>query len=88
MPLPLCSSRELLRAFKRLGFRATPASKRTSGTHVTVRKDDATGARTTTLILGKKEIPRGTLRGILDDAGVSEDEFLRALGRRGRDGRR
>jgi hypothetical protein len=37
----------------------------------------------TTVILGRKEIPRGTLRNILRLAGVSDPEFIRAL-RKGR----
>ena len=37
----------------------------------------------TVVILGRKEVPRGTLRDILRLANVSDDEFLRAL-RKGR----
>jgi hypothetical protein len=36
----------------------------------------------TVVVLGRKEIPRGTLRSILKLASVSEDQFIRALGRR------
>ena len=37
----------------------------------------------TVVVLGRKEIPRGTLRDILGLASVSDEEFLRAL-RKGR----
>ena len=38
----------------------------------------------TVIILGKREIPRGTLRSMLKLGNVSESEFLRAVGKRRR----
>jgi predicted RNA binding protein YcfA (HicA-like mRNA interferase family) len=38
----------------------------------------------TVIILGRKEIPRGTLRGILRLGNISESDFFRAVGKRRR----
>ena len=70
--LPLCSSRQVVSALKRLGFKRGKAGK---GSHQSYVR----GSAVVIVIEGKKEIPRGTLKSILQQAGVSEEEFLRAL---------
>jgi len=55
---------------ERLGF----AFKRQSGSHVILRRGNR-GC----LVPMHREISRGTLRGILDQAGVSLEEFTDAL---------
>ena len=68
--LPDVSGREARRALERLGF----AFKRQSGSHVILRRGNR-GC----LVPMHREISRGTLRGILDQAGVSLEEFTDAL---------
>lgn len=59
-------------ALRRIGFTEV---KKSRGRHQSFRK----GSRVTVVVLGKREVPRGTLRGILELAGVSADEFLANL---------
>jgi hypothetical protein len=42
------------------------------------------GKDVTTIILGRKEIPRGTLKGILEIANVTPEDFIAALGKKRR----
>lgn len=69
--LPRVSGRQTIRALERLGFRAV----RQRGSHVVLRKDSPDGAVGCVVPL-HRELATGTLRGILDQAGVSEDEFV------------
>jgi predicted RNA binding protein YcfA (HicA-like mRNA interferase family) len=77
--LPLCSSDEIIAALRRAGF--TPTS-RTGGSHLTMERK--TGRRTivTVVVMGKKEVPRPTLRNILRLAEITQTDFLRYLRRR------
>ena len=75
--LPLVSSREVIRALECAGFKRgakSPGSHQVFAKHL----DDGT-TQTTVMVLGKKEIPRGTLKSILERAGLSDDEFVRLL---------
>lgn len=79
--LPLVSSKDLLSALRRLGFKELPKS--TGGSHLSLYRERPDGTKdTTVIVLGKREIPRGTLANILRLAGVSRDEFIKALGKR------
>jgi predicted RNA binding protein YcfA (HicA-like mRNA interferase family) len=69
---PVVSGEEAVRAFERLGFRIV----RRRGSHVAVRKDTPDGAHGTTVPM-HDEIARGTLGGILRQAGVDVEEFFR-----------
>lgn len=81
--LPLVSSAKLVRALIRLGFSADPHPS--GGSHLSMYRERPDGRRdVTVVVLGKKEIPRGTLRDILRLGNVSDAEFLRVLGRRRR----
>ena len=71
---PVVSGAAAVKAFERLGFRAS----RQRGSHVVVRKDTPDGARGTTVPL-HAEIARGTLAGMLRQAGVDPDEFFKVL---------
>lgn len=72
--LPPVKDRELIRVLKRLGFFEHPER----GTaHLVFAHPD--GRRTTVSRHPGKDIPRGTLRGILQDANISPDEFRRLL---------
>ena len=69
---PLLSGREVVRAFERAGFRII--SQR--GSHIKIRND----SRLITLIIpGHREVDRWTLKGILRDAEMSVEEFLKLI---------
>jgi len=68
--LPDVSGKEARRALDRLGF----VFKRQRGSHVILRR----GNRGCVVPM-HREISRGTLRGILEQAGVSVEEFIDAL---------
>ena len=66
MALP--SSDEVISALIRDGFR--PRGK-SGGSHQVFRKELPKETRTVVVPLGKKEIPRGTLRSIIRQAGLT-----------------
>jgi predicted RNA binding protein YcfA (HicA-like mRNA interferase family) len=68
--LPVVSGAEAIRAFERLGF----AVVRQRGSHIVLRR-----AESGCVVPNHREIKTGTLAGILKQAGVSSEEFLRAL---------
>ena len=61
-------SDEVLRKLKRAGF----VERRSSGSHIVLRHPDG---RQTYVALHPGDIPTGTMRAILRQAGFSEDEF-------------
>ena len=69
--LPVCSGAEVIRALERLGFRVV----RQRGSHVMLRKGVA-GC----VVPLHRELKRGTLSGILRQAGVSAAEFFNSFG--------
>ena len=74
--VPLVSSKKTVAALRRLGF----TDARTEGSHMTMkRKRDEGGFDITVVVLGMKEIPRGTLRQALALGGVTVEEFSDAL---------
>ena len=77
--VPLCSSEQAVRALHRAGF--TPA-RRSAGSHQAFVKAGGGGApsRAVIVVLAKSQIPRGTLRAILRQAGLSVDEVISYLG--------
>ena len=70
-PLP---SGEVVRALERLGFTRV----RQRGSHLVLKRAIA-GSSNTCVVPMHDEVKVGTLRGILRQAGVSVDEFLRSL---------
>jgi predicted RNA binding protein YcfA (HicA-like mRNA interferase family) len=68
--LPDVSGKEARRALERMGF----VFKRQSGSHVILRR----GSRGCVVPM-HREINRGTLKGILEQAGVTADEFIANL---------
>ena len=77
MSLPLISSKELCAALTRLGFVSAHGDSATSGSHDVWVSDDG---RACTVTLGKNPVARGTLRSILRQASLSEDDLRLALG--------
>ena len=76
-PLPLVSSDRLVAALRRLGF--TDGPYHGSSHNSMWRQRDDGGKDVAVVVLAKKEIPRGTLKAILELANVSPEEFRRAL---------
>ena len=72
MKPPLVSGARVVKAFKRAGFRVIGQR----GSHVKLFRD----ADESTLIVPlHREVDRWTLKGILSDAGISVEEFVRLL---------
>jgi predicted RNA binding protein YcfA (HicA-like mRNA interferase family) len=70
--LPHVSGAEVVRALKNMGF----VIARQRGSHIVLRR----GARGC-VVPNHREIKTGTLSGILKQAGLTADEFIRALQR-------
>jgi len=68
--LPATDSRLVVKVLKNLGFQLI----RQSGSHATYRHPD--GRWTIVSVHPGKTIPKGTLRKIIRDAGLTVDEFL------------
>jgi predicted RNA binding protein YcfA (HicA-like mRNA interferase family) len=74
--LPILSSKIIVSVLKKEGFE--PAPKRGKGSHLAfVKKAD--GKSRLVIVPDKKEIPKGTLLSILDQAGLTKDEFMNIL---------
>ena len=73
----LCSSRELTAALERLGCYPGRAGR---SSHRSYHRDMPDGRRLTApVVLGRREVARGTLRNILRWLEISEAEFEAAL---------
>jgi len=76
MRLPSLSSKQIIRALRASGFVEAP--DRGKGSHRAFFKKDAKGRIRLVIVPQGKDIPRGTLLAILDQSGLSKEEF-RAL---------
>ncbi|MBW1705297.1 MAG: type II toxin-antitoxin system HicA family toxin [Deltaproteobacteria bacterium] len=74
--LPIISSKEIVKALRAAGFENAP--KRGKGSHIAMMKRDHDRTRLV-VIPDRKNIPRGTLRAILDQAGLTREEFQNLL---------
>ena len=70
---PSLSSKQVIKALKSIGFEDAP--KRGKGSHIAFVKREP-GKIRLVIIPNRKIIPKGTLRSILDQAGLTRDEFL------------
>ncbi len=68
--LPVISAAEAIKALERLGFTVV----RQRGSHIVLRRDSS-GC----VVPNHRELKIGTLSGVLKQAGVSLDEFIKAL---------
>ena len=68
--LPALRPREVIRALERVGWRIV----RQRGSHVSLHK--AGYPNVVTVPLNNRDISRGTLQGIINDAELSTEEFL------------
>lgn len=71
--LPVISGDALVRALRRAGWEVV----RQRGSHVRLKHPDR---RTPLTVPLHRELKRGTLAGILGDAGLDSDEFRQLLG--------
>ena len=73
-PLPIIRDKQLIKVLKKLGF----SEHRRKGTsHLIMVHPD--GLRTTVPIHPGKDMPRGTLKGILRDLEISTEGFIKLL---------
>ena len=66
--LPSMRAREVVAILKRAGF----VDDRQKGSHLALAK----GSRTATVPMHPSDLPKGTIRSIIDQAGMTVDEFL------------
>src|SRR3989338_6307694 len=71
--LPNIKGKQLLKILQGIGYDLDHIQ----GSHHILRRSD--GKKTTIPIHGNKEIPRGTLLGILSDLDISKEEFITLL---------
>lgn len=75
--LPSLSSSRIIKALRRSGFVEAP--DRGKGSHRAFTKRDLSGTIRLTIVPKGRDIPKGTLLEILDQAGLTRDEFLALL---------
>jgi predicted RNA binding protein YcfA (HicA-like mRNA interferase family) len=73
--LPVLKARDVIRALEKAGFSVV----RVSGSHHRLVHDTDPTRQTTVPVHRGKDLPRGTLRDIIDQAGLTVDEFLNLL---------
>jgi predicted RNA binding protein YcfA (HicA-like mRNA interferase family) len=69
--LPSLKAREVIRALERAGFSVT----RTSGSHSRLVHDTNPTRKVTVPVHAGKDLKRGTVQGILRQAGLTAEEF-------------
>ena len=74
--LPVVSSDDVIRVLKKAGFSYAP--KRGKGSHTAFYKEKE-GKKWLVIVPKRKEIPKGTLIAILEQASLARDEFLKLL---------
>lgn len=77
MRLPSLSSKKIIRALRAAGFSEAP--HRGKGSHRAFVKKDPGGRVRLVIVPQGRDIPRGTLLAILDQAGLTKDDFLSLL---------
>ncbi len=70
--LPNISSRECIRALAKIGFYFV----RQTGSHITLRRDQPFAQ---VVVPENRELPKGTLRRIIRDTGLTLEEFTELL---------
>ena len=77
MRLPSPASKQIIRALRVAGFAEAPDPGK--GSHRAFVKKDARGRVRLVIVPQGKDIPRGTLLAILEQAGLTRSEFLELL---------
>jgi predicted RNA binding protein YcfA (HicA-like mRNA interferase family) len=70
--LPSLNLKAVIRALERAGFDIV----RISGSHYRMRHRTDPSRQTTVPFHASRDLPRGTLRDIIDQAGLTVDEFI------------
>ena len=73
--LPSLKARDVIRALQKAGFSIV----RTTGSHSRLVHNSDRTRQTTVPVHSRKDIPLGTLRSIIDQAGLTVDEFIDLL---------
>jgi predicted RNA binding protein YcfA (HicA-like mRNA interferase family) len=73
--LPAVDGRSVVRALEKAGFSVV----RTSGSHVRLVHSTDPSRQTTVPVHRGRDLPRGTLRDIIAQAGMTVDEFIELL---------
>lgn len=74
--LPILSSKEVIKILRKAGFDYAP--KRGKGSHTALFKK-AKNKTQLVIVPYNKQIPKGTLLSILEQAGISKDELFQYL---------
>jgi predicted RNA binding protein YcfA (HicA-like mRNA interferase family) len=77
MKLPFLSSQEVVKTLRKAGFDYAP--KRGKGSHTALFKIDENGRKLLVIIPRRKDMPKGVLLSILQQANLSKDEFVELL---------
>ena len=72
--LPVVASRDAIRVFERAGYRVIP--RRGKGSHVVMASDSSPAIL---VISSHRELPRGLLRALIRQSGLTVDEFVDLL---------
>jgi predicted RNA binding protein YcfA (HicA-like mRNA interferase family) len=75
--LPVVSSDDMVKALKKAGFVYAP--KRGKGSHIAFYKIDEKGHKLLVIVPKRRELPKGTLLSILQQANLSKDDFIKLL---------
>ncbi len=78
--LPVLSSTQIIKVLKKAGFSYAP--KQGKGSHTALYKVESTGKKMLTIVPKRKEVPRGTLLAILQQAGLTKNELFKLLGKK------
>jgi len=70
--LPVVSGKKCIKALAKLGFEVS----RQKGSHITLRREKPYGK---VIVPNHKTLDRGTLKSILEQAGISVEEFVELL---------
>jgi predicted RNA binding protein YcfA (HicA-like mRNA interferase family) len=71
------SSDDVIKALKKDGFGYAP--KRGKGSHTALFKIDEKGRKLLVIVPKRRELPKGTLLSILQQANLSKDDFIELL---------
>lgn len=74
-PVPTIDPDSCIKALQKVGFEIV----RQKGSHVQMRRNTPQPARTVPVPISKKPLPRGTLRSIIRQSGLSVEEFIALL---------
>ncbi|MCI0364834.1 MAG: type II toxin-antitoxin system HicA family toxin [Phycisphaerales bacterium] len=72
-PVPLVSTRQAINAFTKVGYEVNHQT----GSHIILRKSQSPHLHLS--IPNRRELPRGTLRKLIRDAGLTVEEFINLL---------